>query len=234
MKELEKHLKDAEKHIALKLKHDSLLKNLDSIMENRMVIIGEKLKDKQKFLDEDMEVMLRHIDSLVIHDIPEISEEQLGSKQVIKIKRKKGKNDTEIIVLDRNDMDDKKFGHQSLSITITRPEGDDMEMLRDFIKHPANEPDLSGMMILPGVEEGKTRLQFTLAKSKKVEVYILDVNGEELYSDKQRRFEGTYDKTIGLEMDKGTYYLLINGENSSMASKIEINENDVHYEFDLD
>ncbi len=89
---------------------------------------------------------------------------------------------------------------------------------------PDNSLEVDGLNIYPNPNNGVFNLKFNLAEEGKVIVRIFDVNGKEVYTDKERKFKGEYNKEIDLtEFGNGTYIINIEQNDKSTVKKIIVN-----------
>lgn len=89
---------------------------------------------------------------------------------------------------------------------------------------PENDLTVNDLNIYPNPNNGVFNLKFNLPEEGKIAVRIFDVNGKEVFSDKERKFKGEYNKEIDLtEFGNGTYIISIEQNDKSTVKKIIVN-----------
>lgn len=87
----------------------------------------------------------------------------------------------------------------------------DLEDLKDAgVKTKKKELQLENLKFSPNPNNGKFNLSFTLAEKKKVTINIYDLNGNVVYTETLKDFQGEYNKEIDLsKQESGTFFLQI-------------------------
>jgi len=157
--------------------------------------------DKSIWVDEDGEV--HELDG---ENFEFITDEDTSGKDVrVKVIKKDGKKtvwvnqDNEVFNLDGT-----KYEFQSASEK-------DMESLKNVgIKTKNRELQLENLKFSPNPSNGKINLSFELVEQKKVTINIYDINGNIVYSEILKDFQGEYNKDIDISQQKsGTFFLQI-------------------------
>ncbi len=96
-------------------------------------------------------------------------------------------------------------------LTVTTPADTDLASLKDAgIKTNDRELHVENLRFSPNPSNGKFNLSFTLKEPKKVTINIYDINGQLVYTETLRNFQGTYNKEIDIsDRGAGTFFLQI-------------------------
>ena len=111
-------------------------------------------------------------------------------------------------------------------ISVTDPEEEDFTTLKQGSFAPSvpdNDLDIDHLVFYPNPNKGKFTLSFNTDKTKKVEIRVFDMNGNEVYKEELKDFEGEYKKEIDISGEKkGTYFVNIVQDGKSVTKKIII------------
>lgn len=90
-------------------------------------------------------------------------------------------------------------------------EENDLESLKDAgVKTKNRSLDVENLTFSPNPSNGKFNLSFTLKEKKKVTINIYDINGNVVYSETLKDFQGDYSKEIDIsDQESGTFFLQI-------------------------
>lgn len=102
------------------------------------------------------------------------------------------------------EVDEAKYEFQTVSEK-------DLENLKNAgIKTKKKELQLENLKFSPNPSNGKFNLSFTLAEQKKVTINIYDINGNIVYTETLKDFQGEYNKEIDIsQQESGTFFLQI-------------------------
>ncbi len=90
-------------------------------------------------------------------------------------------------------------------------EENDLEALKNAgVKTKKKDLQVENLKFSPNPSNGKFNLSFTLREQKKVTINIYDINGNVVYSETLKDFQGEYNKEIDIsKQESGTFFLQI-------------------------
>ncbi|MEN0006200.1 MAG: T9SS type A sorting domain-containing protein, partial [Bacteroidota bacterium] len=126
--------------------------------------------------------------------------------------------ETEIIIITRTD-DEEELTEEELTEGET-----DIEIIEEEA-FPAFDPnarklDLPAFDAFPNPTDGLLMLQFEAVPGE-LDIRVTDLNGQQIYKEQMRNFEGIYNKQIDLrDVSKGAYLLTIRQKGQVFSRKI--------------
>jgi hypothetical protein len=162
---------------------------------------GAKIIIKTKKDGDEAEQTIEYISVITDEDTDVDTEIE---KEIMIIKKGDAQNvwvdsDHEVYVLD-----DAKY-------EFLPAEENDLESLKDVgVKTKNRSLDVENLKFSPNPNNGKFNLSFTLKEKKKVTINIYDINGNVVYSETLKEFQGDYSKEIDIsDQESGTFFLQI-------------------------
>jgi len=93
---------------------------------------------------------------------------------------------------------------KTITLELLDPEENELKDLKNAgVNTKKRDLDVENLKFSPNPSDGKINLSFTLEDQKEVTINIYDINGNVVYTETVRDFQGTYQKEIDIS-DKGT------------------------------
>lgn len=112
-------------------------------------------------------------------------------------------------------------------IIISTIDTEDIEILKNSgvdIDRSANKLELERIKFSPNPSSGKFSLEFKSEIKDQLNIKIYDINGNEVYNEDVKNFDGHYKNEIDISSeDSGTYFLRISQNNKELVRKLIIN-----------
>jgi hypothetical protein len=103
-----------------------------------------------------------------------------------------------------NEGDTYKVITKTITLELLNPDENEIKELKDAgVQTKKRELEIDNLKFSPNPSDGKINLSFTLPEKKSVTINIYDINGNVVYTETIRDFQGTYQKEIDIS-DKGT------------------------------